>query len=309
VKNIYFGMALASSASMFWTITPMFFASAGRRIGAFNVNILRLCMAGLLLGAISSVYVLCKGGFGLFVMPWHGIGWLVASGVTGLVIGDIFYLKALTMLGPRRTLQIFLLSPIVPVAIAWTLLGERLTWPLLSGIVMILAGIAYSTAHDAAPLSAPTAEPGAFSRKGLLLALTASFFQGIGAVLARQAFLSVPGLDPIVATSVRVVAAAIVFCGIAFFMRGLTGALRGLRKPGVALPMTLGAITGPVLGMLLYVSAFKYCVAGVVSTLSSLSPLLILPVIAIRYRVRIRKEAVFGSIVAVAGVAVMALGK
>jgi drug/metabolite transporter (DMT)-like permease len=309
VNNIYFGMALAASASMFWTITPMFFASAGRRIGAFNVNILRLCMAGLLLGAISSVYVLCKGGFGIFVMPWQGIAWLIASGVAGLVIGDIFYLKALTMLGPRRTLQIFLLSPIVPVAIAWTLLGERLTWPLLSGIVMILAGIAYSTAHDAAPLSAPTAEPGAFSRKGLLLALTASFFQGIGAVLARQAFLSVPGLDPIVATSVRVVAAAIVFCGIAFFMRGLTGALRSMRKPGVALPMTLGAITGPVLGMLLYVLAFKYCVAGVVSTLSSLSPLLIMPVIAIRYRVKIRKEAVFGSIVAVAGVAVMALGK
>jgi drug/metabolite transporter (DMT)-like permease len=309
LSNSFFGMLLAASASMFWTVTPLFFASAGRRIGAYNVNVIRLCLATLFLGAISAVYLAVNGGLAHCTLPAVGIFWLAISGISGLVIGDIFYLNALTMIGPRRTLQIFLLTPIVPVAIAWMTLGERLSMQELFGIALILSGIAYSTFSENGSARAPTAEPGVFSVKGIVYAGVATLFQGIGAVLARQAFLAVPALDPIVATTVRVASAAVAFCIVAVLMGRLPQALRSFRQEHVARSMLLGASTGPVAGMMLYVAAFKFTAAGIVSTLSSLSPLLILPVIALRYKVRIRKESIIGALVAIAGVAVMALGK
>lgn len=273
------------------------------------VNLLRLIFAGVLLAIIGSGYVQFHGGFTLFLMPWRAFIWFMLSGVFGLVIGDIFYLSALTTLGPRRTTQLFILSPIVPVAIAWTMMGERLTLPVLAGIAMILSGIAYTNSHESRTPQEASAEPGRYSLKGYLIGITASIFQGLGAVMGRQAFLSAPDVDPIVATVVRVGCASVVFCIIALFMGMFAESFRRIRQPGVALRVTVGAITGPVVGMLFYVSALKYAYAGVVTTLSSLSPLLILPIIAFHYRVKIRKEAIFGTVFALAGVAIMALVK
>jgi drug/metabolite transporter (DMT)-like permease len=46
----------------------------------------------------------------------------------------------------------------------------------------------------------------------------------------------------------------------------------------------------------------------VVTTLSSLTPILILPIIAIRYRVKIKIEAIIGAAVTVAGASIIGFG-
>ena len=309
-SGIYLGMALALCASFFWTLTPIFFAAAGRRIGAYNLNVLRLILAALFMAAILAVYAMFRGGFGMFIMPWKGYVWFVLSGLLGLVIGDIFYLLALTKLGPRRTTQVLTLAPVVPVVIAWIFLGERLSWPVCSGIALILAGIGYITTHESNPLNRKeSAEPGRFSFKGFFIAVVGSVFHGTGAVMARQAFAAAPDVDPIVATSVRVISAAVIMCLIALCRGDLSAVINTIKTPGVTSRITLAVLSGPVIGMFFYVSAFKYAYAGVVTTLSSLSPILILPVIALRYRVRIRKEAIIGTVIALTGVAMMGLIK
>jgi drug/metabolite transporter (DMT)-like permease len=309
-SGIYLGMSLAFCASVFWTVTPIFFAAAGRRIGAYNVNVLRLILAAVFMVAIVSVYALFRGGASIFIMPWKGYLWFTLSGLFGLVIGDIFYLLALTSLGPRRTTQFVTLAPVIPVIIAWIFLGERLSWQLCTGIALILAGIGYITNHESNPGNhEESAEPGKFSFKGFLIAAIGSVFHGTGAVMARQAFVAAPDVDPIVATSVRVVSAAIINCLIALCCGILFKSIKSIKSPGVMSRIVFAVLSGPVIGMFFYVSAFKYSYAGVVTTLSSLSPIMILPIIAFRYRVRIRKEAIIGTLIAIAGVAVMGLPK
>jgi drug/metabolite transporter (DMT)-like permease len=304
------GLFLALSASFFWTVTPIFLAAAGRRIGAYHVNILRLGMAGAALALIAAGYLIGKGGCAAVSIPPAGFFWLTLSGIAGLVVGDILYIRALTMIGPRRTTQMLTLAPIVPVAIAWIFIGERLAWPVLAGIAMIIGGITYTAAYEGGPeRGAETGEPGRFSLKGVFIAIAGTFFHGSGAVMARQAFLSAPGMDPVLATAVRVVSAAIILCVFALCTGGLFSAVKHLQSPPVLLRVSLGAISGPVIGMLFYVSAFKYTPAGIVTTLSGLSPILILPIIAFRYRVKIRKEALIGTLLAIAGVAITALVK
>ena len=94
----------------------------------------------------------------------------------------------------------------------------------------------------------------------------------------------------------------------AFFRSDLISALKDFRTSGVPSRLTGGVLAGPVIGMIFYIAAFKYAYAGVVTTLSGLTPVLILPVIAIRYRVKIKIEAIIGAAVTVTGALIMGLG-
>jgi drug/metabolite transporter (DMT)-like permease len=308
------GLVLALSASVFWTVTPIFLASAGRRIGAYHVNILRLGIAGTAIVLIAGGYLIGKGSCAAASVPASGFLWLSLSGIAGLVVGDMLYIRALTMLGPRRTTQMLTLAPIVPVVIAWIFIGERLGWPVLAGIAMIIGGITYTAAYEVDPASGgatgePGREPGRFSLKGFSIAVGGTLFHGSGAVMARQAFLSAPGIDPVLATAVRVVSSAIVMCFFAVCTGGFFTAVKRLQSRPVLLRVSMAALSGPVIGMFFYVSAFKYTPAGIVTTLSGLSPILILPIIAFRYRVKIRRGALIGTLFAIAGVAITALVK
>jgi drug/metabolite transporter (DMT)-like permease len=303
------GLVLALSASVFWTVTPIFLASAGRRIGPYHVNILRLGMSGAALAFIAGGYLICKGSC-VASIPASGFLWLTLSGFAGLVLGDTLYISALTTLGPRRTTQMITLAPIVPVVIAWIFIGERLAWPVLAGIALIIGGITYTAAYEDAPeAEAKNAEPGRFSIRGFAIAVGGTFFHGLGAVMARQAFLSAPEIDPVLATAVRVASSAVILCIFAVCTGHFFKAVRQLQSPPVLLRVTMGTLSGPVIGMIFYISAFKYTPAGIVTTLSGLSPILILPVIAFRYRVKIRREALIGTSIAIAGVAITALVK
>ena len=304
-----YGMILSLCASIFWTFSPVFFAAAGRKIGPYRVNVNRLIMAGLMLCAIGLVYAPFAPGGHPFVIPWRGGLYLALSGLLGLVVGDMFYLKALIMIGPRRTTQFITLAPILPVMVAWIVLGERLSWNILLGIVMIIGGIAYIVFHEQTPLGEVTAEPGSFSTKGFFIALIAIVFHSMGAIMARWAFVEAPQIDPVIATVVRVASSAVIMALVALFRNDLFGSIRSLRTPGALSRLTGGVLAGPVIGMIFYVSAFKFAYAGVVSTLSGFSPVLILPIIAIRYRVKIRIETIIGAVVTVAGASIMGFGK
>lgn len=304
---MHLGMALAFGASVFWAFSPVFFAAAGRRTGAYNLNVLRLGMAGLMISAIAAVYAIVAGGTAVFILPQRCALFLVLSGLSGLVIGDMFYLKALTILGPRRTTQFITLAPILPVIFAWIILDERLSWNILLGIALIVGGIAYIVFHEQTVVAGTTAEPGHFSSRGFLIALIGVVFHSMGAVFARWAFIDAPWIDPVAATSVRVVSSGVIMVAYALVRNNFLKSLKCLGIPGVASRLTGGVLSGPVIGMFFYVGAFKYAAAGIVATLSGFSPVLILPVIALRYRVRIRKEAIIGAVVTIVGASIMGL--
>ena len=81
-----FGAILACCSSVFWTISPLAFAAAGRRIGSFYVNVLRLAMASVLLFAIVAVHSIVIR-HSLLLLPAAGALWLTLSGVVVIALG------------------------------------------------------------------------------------------------------------------------------------------------------------------------------------------------------------------------------
>src|SRR5512143_279300 len=92
------GVGLSLLTAFCWALSPMFFASAGRRIGSFPVVLLRSMLAGLLLVAVLPAYAAARGGWP--AAPSVGqVLWLAASGLSGMGIGDVLIYESLVLLG------------------------------------------------------------------------------------------------------------------------------------------------------------------------------------------------------------------
>jgi drug/metabolite transporter (DMT)-like permease len=287
-----------------WGISPVFMASVGRRIGSQNTNMLRALLAALGLAlVVLPVYWLARGGH--VASPGVGqCGWLIASGTVGMVIGDACFYEALVLLGPRRAVKVNTLAPVVGVLVGWMWLGEALGTRALLGAVLVIGAVMYATFANTGTPGVENKEPGRMSAFGLVCGLISAACIGLGSVLGRQAYKveSQTPLDPIVATVVRVGAAAAVLWIIALVRGRWVTTLRHLGDPAVRSRLAAGTFLGPLLGMMGFVSALKFSPAGLVSTVISTSPLVILPVVAVRYRMRVGVGIIIAGILAVLGV-------
>ena len=302
------GVILSLFTAAAWAVAPMAFASAGRRIGAFRVNLLRIGIATVVLSLILALLM----ALGVVVPAWRPVMprteqvmWLAISGVCGMAIGDAMYYSSLILLGPRRALQLLTLSPVGSALLAWAWLGETLRPTEVAGIGVVLAAIAYAIYVERAAEGDLQREPGQASPRGVLFGVLAALFGGAGAVLARQAFTSQPDLNPLAATALRVGSAGVVLWLVPLFTGSVGRVVHSLADPHVRSRILIGSAGGPILGMLCYVAALKYAKAGTVSTLSSMSPIVIIPLVAWRYKTRVRKRALAAAVAAIAGVALI----
>jgi len=67
----------------------------------------------------------------------------------------------------------------------------------------------------------------------------------------------------------------------------------------------LGACFGPFLGVSLSLVAIKYMEVGIAATIIALVPVLVIPVVIVVYGERVSLRAIFGALLALAGVALL----
>ncbi len=334
------GLLLALATLVLWSLSPFFFTHTGRKVGPFSTNLLRLALAFIFLLALAALRI----AFGAHSPLPHSLThsllhslphpaawfWLAASGVLGLAIGDAFLYEAFVTVGPERTSQIQTLAPAATAAVAWLVLKEYLTIGQSAGMALILAGVFLATTSAARRKTALLAAEGraegvslpveatgkvAPSSKvrnplwtGTMAAIWSALFQGLGTVLARQAFLGQADLDPITATTIRIGAGAVVLWVYARMQGPLGPTLGGWTDRKVLRLLLAGTAFGPVMGMICYVSALKYAPAGIVTTVTFMAPLLIIPIGAKLYGTRITTGAVCGTALSLAGVVLLGLG-
>jgi len=294
-----YGIVLALSTGFLWAWAPIFWSSAGRRIGAMNVNRLRMLMSAVP-ATIAAVAVALLNGEPL--RPGLGpLKWLLMSGILHMAVGDFFYYEAIVLLGPRRAIQALTVSPVAGVVVGWIWLNEALSAPVLAGVAMVLGGITYLAWTEGRIQNHDSREPGRMSAWGMLAAIVAGLCIGVAGVMTRYAYRLGP-VDPLVAHSLRLIAGCAALWLFPLLTGGAVNVIRGLAQPKVPLLMTLGTLAGPLVGMFFFVAALKHAPAGLVATLSSTAPLFVLPIVAVRYRVRVSRSAILASLLTVGGI-------
>ncbi len=94
--------------------------------------------------------------------------------------------------------------------------------------------------------------------------------------------------------------------GIALLRRH-SGILKTLSDTKAMGAMFGGAVFGPFLGVWLSMVAVTYTYAGVASTLMSLMPVMVIPIVWIVYKQRTSWRGFIGSAVAIVGIAILFL--
>lgn len=336
------GVLLALLTAVLWAISPLCWASVGQRIGSFSVLLLRGLLASVMLvGLLLPIYMLLRDG--AISLPTSGqLWWIILSGIAGMAVGDALYYEALVTLGPRRTTQILTLAPVAAVALGWLFLDEKLNAQRLGGIAIVLAATAYAVlarqrathqetdrptdtniaspsgntlapqddpgtvVNDVATVSSKPREPGYVTAAGIAFAGAGAICVGLGAVTLRQAF-RMGELDMVLATVLRVASSTCLLWLIPLIRGRVISTIRPLADGFVLPRVILGTLAGPLLGMVCYVGSIKYIPAGIASTLTSMSPLFILPMIAFRYQAKLTWGIVIATALASIGVGMISL--
>ncbi|MFH1688393.1 MAG: DMT family transporter [bacterium] len=306
----YLGECAALATALLWAFTSIFFAEAGKRIGSFQVNLIRLVMAVTI---YSITLILWDGRLFPAELNSTQVGWLAGSGLVGLLLGDGCGFKALVMIGPRLTSLLYASAPIWTTVIAWVFLGEQLTLVELVGIALTVSGITWvvlerrSKQMAANDVQRSHPDSGTLA-KGVLLGIAAAMGQAVGLVLAKQGMFYAGGtVAPMSASYIRMLVALGGITALTI-VRGDFGRLASAWRDRKALGLCGGgAVVGPFLGVWMSLVAVKYIATGVAATLNSMTPVMILPLVFLFYREKVTLRAALGAVIAVAGTTILFL--
>jgi drug/metabolite transporter (DMT)-like permease len=295
----YLGEIAALGTSVCWTFTSIFFTLSGRRVGSLIVNQARLLLAVVFLSVTHLLLlgVLLPDQPGLYRWFWLGL-----SGVIGLVLGDGFLFQAFVLIGPRRSMLLMALVPIISILMAWLFLGETLSATEIVAIGLTVGGIAWVVSEG-------EANGVQVDRRrywlGILAGLGGALGQALGLVASKKGMVG--GFSPLSATLMRMMVAAAVIWGFAL-LRGRAGqSMRALADRQASLAILGGAIAGPFLGVWLSLIAVSLTQVGIAATLMALTPIFLLLPSQWIFKERISLQSVVGTAVAIVGVAIILL--
>ncbi len=291
----YRGELAALAAACLWAASSVVYTTLGQRIQPLQLNIAK----GII--AIAFIFVhLIVSRQGIPNLDPVSVQLLLLSGAIGIGLGDTAYFSALNYVGARLTLLIETLAPPISALLALIFLDEKLSAFSWCGILLTILGIAWVITER----NADSAIEIQNRNKGIFWAVLAALTQAIGAVLSRSA-LTLSSISPLWSTLWRL------FAGVAIAVLILLFSDRTLqlfskviwtRKAVAAILLTAFAST--YLGILLQQVSLKYAPAGIAQTLSSTSPLFVLPLAAMLGD-RISLRTILGVSIAIIGIEIL----
>ncbi len=302
VSTNYLGELAALGTATLWAFSSIAFTLGGQRVGSVIVNRTRLVLAVLFL--TFAHWVLIGRPF-----PWDAglqrFLWLGASGLVGLVIGDSMLFQCYVLIGARIGVLLLSLSPIFGTLLAWIVLGEQLTPPELAAMALALAGVTW-VVLERGKSNAPGRRDGQAYTRGILFGLGAALCQAAGLVIAKPGLSG--GFPALSGTLIRMMTGMSVMWLIAVVTRSAGHTIRRVRADRRAgQVITVGAFVGPFLGVWLSLIAVQSARVGIASTLMAMTPVISLPLVPLVFKERVSPRAVLGTLVAMAGVALMIL--
>ena len=309
---VFISEAFAIASALCIALSAMLLSELKGQVPLFQLARWQMVAACVMTGLVS-----------LVVGGWRTVGlwefWLLAaSGVAGIAIAGTTYFATIYAVGPRITALLFALTAPFALALGYAALGETINASQGIGVVLVLGGVVLAIGvpgrflkrsdsdpaipEEAAAIMPPSTIAGRMW-PGICLGVITALGQAVGSLLARPAMAA--GVEPFTAMALRSGLAALIFVALSATPIG-----RGPQSPvefrSLALAV-VSAFVGTALGMSLLMAALHGGNVGIVSTLSSMTPVLILPMVWIRSRRRPTSAAWFGALLAIAGTALISM--
>lgn len=283
----------AFGAALTWSIGTLISVSPARQLGAFAFTRIRMTIVFFILALVSAIY----GG-------WETIRaeeiWILAlSGFVGISLGDIALFSGLSRLGPRRNSILFATNAPISAVLAYFFLDEILNLGTLVGCSLVLVGVVLSIIFGKRRDQVHQWEEVHGSLVvGVCLGLMAGLCQAVGAIIAKPTLEA--GADPITVSAIRVGVGALCVI-LATLATGDRMKAKVKMNPVLFGRVALSGFVGMGIGMSLLLFALAREDTGVVMTLSSMTPVLVLPILWYMTRERPAFAAAIGAILSIVG--------
>jgi drug/metabolite transporter (DMT)-like permease len=263
------GYVLAISAAAIWSGVALSATRMVRYFGSYNYNLLRLL--GIIV--IFSPYVFLR---------WEPLYFensiflaIFLSSIIGIIIGDTFLFICLKRLGPRRQALLFSMQIPFTIVLAEIFLQSLPSITELLGCALIFSGILIAIQFNRSIPNDDLENIQGNKYTGLLAGIGLALCQSIGIILMKPALGST---DPIIVSYLRIIIAAIIMFGSLFFIKNnrLWEKMKDYKK--TIFSIFLGFM-GMGVGMTMLIYALKFGNPGVISTLSSTMPIMIIPIL------------------------------
>lgn len=294
----HIGEIAALLTAICWTLNAVAFESAGKKVGSLSVNYIRLFIAFFLLSICSFV---TRG----LAFPTDATGhtwfWLLISGLMGFVLGDMFLFQAYVEIGSRISLLIMSAAPPITALVGFLIMGERISLLGLVGMFTTMVGICVvilsrNPAENKVQFNRPV--------RGLVYACLGALGQAFGLILSKHGMGS---YHPFAATQIRLIAAFIGFT-IIITVRHKWPEIRAAFDDRKAIgEIAIGAIFGPFIGVTFSLLAVQYTATGIVSSISSVSPVLIIPASITIFKEKVLPKEILGAVISIIGVILLFL--
>ncbi len=282
--------------AVFWTITAISFELAGRKIGSLSVNYIRLVIGFVLI----SIFTAFSRGM---ILPLDATAsawiYLSISGLIGFVIGDLFLFQAYLEIGSRISMLIMALVPPITAVLGFITMREMISFSDFIGMAVTILGIS-------AVVLVKNPEGGNFqfsrSIKGIAYAFVGALGQSLGLIFSK---IGMGSYDPFAATQIRIIAGLIGFTVVFIFMKRWDKLKEAVKNKEATKYLFLGSLFGPFLGVSFSLLAIQYTTTGVSSTITSIIPVLIIPLSIYVLKEKVSPKEIVGAVISVIGVSIL----
>jgi len=262
----YYSLALIAAFS--WSIASLISADLTRTLGGIGFNRIRLIFVSLMLIFYASVSNTWSSINIDFVIT------IIISGIIGVFLGDTLLFLALQKIGPRRNNILFSLAAPFTIFLNIFVLNEKMFLIQLFGCFLVFAGVIVAIIYGNSNDNKHRWEIIEGSMKfGIIFGVLAALCQAIGLILMKPILTA--GADPIASAAIRTSISAILL-SFTYFSTNEIIIDKSKFTINIILKTILSGFLGMALGMSLLLIALQQADAGIVATLSSTSPIMIL---------------------------------
>ncbi len=288
---------MALFSALLWAIASVLMALGSKRVNVLPMNLVRCVVSSTFFLALLPFY----GGIAAVrSVPPSAWLWLVVSVLVLLVIGDTLYFRSLDLAGVSWAMPVAGINPLWAILLATLFVDEPLSWGLLLGAVLVVAGVALLSRSEIHHSNGQLIEPAA-RRKGLLLAVLVSFLWAAGQVALKPA---TAGMHSVVANSIRQ-PMAMLFLLALNVRTGLWRELRHLDRRSWLL-ILLASFVGTAVGTLFFVMAIQSIGSGRTAVITTTAPLMAIPFSMVWLRERPTRWTVAGTFFTTVGIFLVA---
>lgn len=284
---------LAILAALCWAIASLISVDITRTIGGLVFNRLRLFFVSIML----LVYTTIINTWETIIFDY--LNTILISGVIGIFLGDTLLFIALQKIGPRRNNILFSLAAPFTVLLNIFFLKEQMSFMNLFGCFIVFVGVVIAIACGSNINNNHRWEKIEGSLIiGILLGISAALCQAIGLIMMKPILNA--GADPIASAAIRTTISCLLLAFTLLIKKDNFVAKVPLNS-SIIFKSIISGFLGMALGMSILLVALQKADAGIVATLSSTSPIMILFFIWIITKKIPSIGAWFGTILAVLG--------